>query len=70
MNDSNGKRNGTIKAIGKTHLATLCKSEYNRILEEKETKRSNEFCQYMKNYAFFRNITKKKLITIGLSFQI
>lgn len=39
---SNGKRVATIRAIEDTHFAVLGKADFNRILQEQETKRTNE----------------------------
>lgn len=44
----NGKRLATIVAMEKTHIAVLGKSDFNRILQEQETKRTNELWQYLK----------------------
>jgi len=67
---SDGKRNATVTCEEDTHLAVLSKDDYTRILQQHETKQTNELCQYLKNYEFIRNTTKQKMRKIGHSLIV
>ena len=66
---SGGKRNATIRWEEDTHLAVLMKANFTKILQQQETKQTNELCQYLKNYEFIRNITKQKMRKIYYSLK-